>query len=352
MSIIYNGTIESTVKENHYHITWHNPEKNSTDSFTQSAGIMPDEVQRLWHQPLYQLTIGQKLFRFLDGEAHHFQQALDHAWQQGESLQIYLHACKETADWPFELLARDNEFLLPNRRLHLVRCVSDWGKVKNIPPKNRPLKFLFMACSAIDVQPELDFEREGETIFHITEKLPIDMEVEDSGSLEGLRRRLEQEHFDVVHLSGHADIDESGSPFFVMEDETGHEQKVFPGELWNEALIENPPRLLFLSGCRTGERVGASGASDTTGSVSAVSFARVLVVNYHVPAVLGWGRSVVEEQANHATRILFRDLSRGKSILESIQRARYELLKGFLLDPILLGRFCVYSAMAHPWMLL
>ena len=99
MPIIYNVTIESTGKETHYHITWHNPETNSTDSFIQSSDIMPDEVQRLWHQPLYQLTIGQNLFRFLDGEAHHFQQALDHARQQGESLQLYLHAFKRGNIW-------------------------------------------------------------------------------------------------------------------------------------------------------------------------------------------------------------------------------------------------------------
>ena len=73
------------------------------------------------------------------------------------------------------------------------------------------------------------------------------------GSLEGLRSHLEREQYDVVYLSGHAGIAKDGSPYFIMEDEFGNRRQVSPDELWNEALIENPPRLLFLSGCRTGE---------------------------------------------------------------------------------------------------
>ena len=251
MSIIYNVTIEPTGKENQYHITWHNPKTNTVNSFDQEAEITPEETQRLWQWPQCQLDIGQKLFRFLDGEAHHLQQALDQSNRQGESLQIHLRTCKQTADWPFELLAKDGVFLLPNR-LHLVRRVSDGATDKSMPPKNRQLRLMFMACSALDVQPELDFEREEEAIFKITEKLPIDMDVEDSGSLEGLRSKLEQEQYDVVHLSGHADIDKNGRPYFIMEDETGYQQRVFPDMLWEGDLMENSPRLLFLCGSRTG----------------------------------------------------------------------------------------------------
>jgi tetratricopeptide (TPR) repeat protein len=144
--------------------------------------------------------------------------------------------------------------------------------------------------------------------------------VEDSGSLAGLREQLERGQYDVVHLSGHANIDEKGQPYFIMEDETGCARQVFPGDLWNEGLIENPPRLLFLSGCRTGE-VPDKGA--------AVSFARMLVEKYNVPAVLGWGRSVSDDQAIHAEEMLYYELSRGRSILEALQRARYELVKKF-----------------------
>ncbi|MGD2086944.1 MAG: tetratricopeptide repeat protein [Candidatus Aminicenantes bacterium] len=324
MAIIYNVTIEPAAKqagkESRFRIYWHNVETNTGDFFEQFAGeIMQDENWMVWQNPLHQLNIGRKLFCFLDGDSRHLQKALEEASQQGESLHLHLHTCTQVADWPFELLAHEDTFLLPHR-LHLVRRVSDWGSARDLPPQNRQLKLLFMACSALDVEPVLDFEREEEAIFHITEKLPIEIEVEDSGSLAGLREQLEREQYDVVHLSGHADIDDKGHPYFIMENETGHEHKVFPDDLWNEGLIENPPRLLFLSGCRTGE---------TPDKGAAVSFARMLVVNHNLPAVLGWGRSVADQQATHAEKVLYHELSRGRTIPDAVKRARYELIREY-----------------------
>ena len=318
MPIIYKVTVTPAKKQGIFHITWHNMETGKKHSFDQSANeIATEEVERLWQEPQHQLTIGQKLFRFLDGNAHHFQQALDESARHGEPFQLLLRACKQTDDWPFELLAQASSFLLP-QRLHLVRWVSDWGAEKKIPPQDRQIKLLFMACSALDVKPELDFEREEEVIFKITENHAIDMEVEDSGSLDGLRRNLVQTQYDVVHLSGHADIDQNRNPYFVMENESGYRHDVYPDELWNDTLIENPPRLLFLSGCRKGE---------TPYRGAAVSFAHKLVEKHNVPAVLGWGRSVTDEQAIHAEKMLYHQLSLGKTILKAVQRARDELEK-------------------------
>ncbi|HLP59483.1 MAG TPA: CHAT domain-containing protein [Candidatus Deferrimicrobium sp.] len=322
MPVIYNVNIEPLEKENVFQVTWHNVENNVQDCFAIEADITPQETRWLWQEPNNQAVIGEKLFRFLDGDARHLARALQEAHLQGEMLQIYLWACKQTSDWPFELLFKDDIFLLTNR-IHLIRCVSDWGKGKRLPPQNRQLKFLFMACSALDVKSELDYEWEEDAIFKATEKLPIDMEVEDSGSLEGLRDRLENEQYDVVHLSGHADIAAAECPFFIMENELGCRHDVFPEKLWQEALMENPPRLLFLSGCRTGE------TPDSDKNTDAVSFAHLLVKNYHVPAVLGWGRNVNDLQAIHAEKVLFHELSRGKSILEAVLRVRCELHQNF-----------------------
>ncbi len=294
MPVIYEVRIDSTGNLNSYRIHWQNLAAQSQDAFTQpDHAPTSDEVQRLWLKPVHHHALGQKLFRFLDGDARHLQRALTEAAEHGEPLIIQLRPCKEAADWPFELLAQEGIFLLPGR-MHLLRQVSDWGVKKTRQPANRPLKLLFMACSALDIEPELDFEREEETIFRVTEKLAIDMEVEDSGSLAGLRERLEAEAYDVVHLSGHADIDKHGSaphpksvkeaergqPFFIMETETGRAQLVTPRDLWHEALIENPPGVLFLSGCRTGE---------TPAEQAATSFAQQLVEKFNVPAVLSWG---------------------------------------------------------------
>jgi hypothetical protein len=324
MPVIYEIRIDPVENKNGYRLTWRNLAAQTQEVFEQAdINLTPTELENFWKQQANHLALGQKLFRFLDGDARHLQRALDEADQHGEPLVLQLRAGKEVADWPFELLAQDGAFLLPTR-LHLLRQVSDWGAQKTPAPANRPLRLLFMACSALDVQPELNFEAEEETIFRITEKLAIDMEVEDSGSLEGLQERLEAEAFDVVHLSGHADIDQHGQPFFIMEDETGAAQVVTPRQLWHEALIENPPQLLFLSGCRTGE---------TSAEQAATSFAQQLVENFNLPAVLSWGRSVADAQATMAEQFIYHELSRGRDLLAAVQRSRQELLEHFRHSP-------------------
>lgn len=320
MPITYDIKIEPTKTENSFRITWTNLATQQENSFDQSAvAINREEIARHWLQTEYQLPIGNLLYRFLDGEGRHLQRALEEAAKQGEPLLLHLRACQALADMPFELVALDSNFLLP-ARIHLVRRVSDWGEQKALNPEDRPLKLLFMACSALDVKPELAFEKEEETIFQVTKNLAVDIEVEDSGSLEGLREKLEREDYDVVHLSGHADIEKKGTPIFIMEDDSGYPQLVTPQRQWHEALIENPPRLMFLSGCRTGQ---------TPEGLAATSFAQQLVEQHHIPAVLGWGRSVADDQATRAEEIIYHELSRGRDLLAAVQRARQELLQAF-----------------------
>ena len=356
MSYTAKVTVSPTGQEDRFQVTWYDVEAESEDSFEQPAGeITAREVESSWEHPAHQTGVGELLFRFLDGDARHLKRALDKAGRRGGALRLHLLTCPAAADWPFELLARKGEFLL-QRRIHLIRYVSDWGIDNPVSPEDRPMRLLFMASSAIDVEPELNFEKEEESIFQVTEKLAVEMEVEDSGSLTGLKGKLEQQQYDVVHLSGHAGIKRAGAshskegisksagpgeatypyrkhlhhgreketPFFIMENETGHRDDVFPNRLWDKALIENPPRLLFLSGCRTGQ---------TPDPKAAISFARHMVEKHHVPAVLGWGRPVSDQQATQAEKMIYHELSRGKSILEAVQRARYELAQKFADSP-------------------
>jgi tetratricopeptide (TPR) repeat protein len=318
MSIIYQVTIETTKKENIFHIKWTN-NKKEVNGFDQSTHeIMPEEMEWMWKDRRNQLKIGEKLFRFLDGDDNHLERALKEADNHAETLQVHLYPCREISNWPFELLAQNGSFLLPDR-LHLVRRVPVQEEAKELSPQNRCLRLLFIACSPLDIQPELDFEKEEEAIFKVTEKLAIDMEVEDTGSLEGLREKLEHRQYDIVHLSGYGGIDKKGQPFFVMETETGNRQNVSAGKLWYEGLEVNPPRLLFISGNCTGDAPGG-----TEGA-----FAHILVEKYQIPAILGWGRWISDGEANEAAKVIYKELSRGKLVLDAVQRARYELHNSF-----------------------
>ncbi|KYK34080.1 MAG: hypothetical protein AYK18_14615 [Theionarchaea archaeon DG-70] len=151
--------------------------------------------------------------------------------------------------------------------------------------------------------------------------------MEDTGSLQGLADCLEQNEYDVIHLSGHANI-EDGTPYFCMEDEEGSLEKVTPSQL-QEILDESlkRPRLVFLSWCRTGQHPAA-----------AVSFAHYLVAE-HSPTVVGWGLPVSDPGATLAATKLYRELSRGKSIVDAVFSARQVLYKSDFPDWSLLRLF-------------
>jgi len=322
-TLIYDVTIEAVGEENLFRITWKDAEKKEQKSFINSLHVSEKEMLTNWKKASKQLGIGEALFSFLDGDndTRYFSQVLDKASQLKKKPQINLRTCKETADWPFELIAKNDEFLLLEH-IHLVRRVSDRGIACKVSPRENSLRLLFMACAPIDLESRLNYEQEEEFILEITRDLPIEMGVEDSGSLQGLQQRLVLKKYDIVHLSGHANID-NHSPFFTMEGDTGRNVSVTPDQLWNGALLENPPRLLFLSACRSGETVGRSGSNDI------VSFTQLMVEGFQIPTVLGWGRSVKDVQANHGGKILYYELSRGGSILEAIQRARCEMQSKF-----------------------
>ena len=68
-------------------------------------------------------------------------------------------------------------------------------------PEKRPLTMLFMACSPSDLEDAtLQFEKEEESILLETENLPMDMLIEDSGSLNGLKLMadLEEERLNTL----------------------------------------------------------------------------------------------------------------------------------------------------------
>jgi tetratricopeptide (TPR) repeat protein/CHAT domain-containing protein len=294
-----------------------------------------DEIHQLedqtrdfkWNKsPDLSRQIGKCLFTILNGDKQTLIRALKEAEDYGETLQLIVEAEGPASNLPFELLYHTG-FLVPSQ-IHLIRRVSDRG-IKTTPePEDRPLKILFMACSPLDTSPELAFEKEEDTIFEVTKNLPVEIDVEDTGSLEGLGEWLDTNEYDVIHILGHADIDEKGTPIFWMEDDEGLAMPVSPAQLWKKLSL-NLPKLVFLSGCRTGE---------APEHAAALSFAHHLV-SRHVSTVLGWGLPVSDLGASLAAKMLYHDLSRGKNILDAVLRTRYELYNHYPADWSLLRLF-------------
>ncbi|MBF0320480.1 MAG: tetratricopeptide repeat protein [Nitrospirae bacterium] len=273
------------------------------------------------------IAIGEKLYDFINGSGGKLNKIINDTVSRRENLYIYLDAAPDLTHLPFELMRDDARFLLLDERLQLIRLVSEDGWDTEVVPENRPLKMVFMVCSPTDLQTQsvLSFEREEELIIKSTEKYALDIRFEDSGSVAGLKDTLiDNGGCDILHIVGYADYDENNGPIFYMEYETGLLERITPDVLWHN-IRENPPRMLFLSGCYTG-RGGETGASG--------SFAYQMAKE-GIPVVLGWGLPVSDMGATSFAAELYFLLSIGNGISKAVQKTRKMIDEVYYTWPLL-----------------
>ena len=286
----------------------------------QAVQELVDRVEREYRTAMPNLeTLGACLYEWLDGPTERW---LEKALQDVPGLALHVDVEERLRHLPWELLCSRGAFLCahPHRPFTPVRRVNDARHPAE--PANRPLRVLFMACSPDNVSPVLDFEAEEGLILATTSTHRIELVVEESGSLTGLRERMEEAgsgHFDVFHLTGHATAasDSSGKPCFLMEDELGSRHEA-TADMLARAFSGRWPRLVFLSGCETGQ---------ATAQGTLPSLAEALV-KAGAPAVLGWALPVGDRSASAAAATLYRELAVGKRVDEAVACARQELLEG------------------------
>ncbi|MFS8065559.1 MAG: CHAT domain-containing protein [Byssovorax sp.] len=268
--------------------------------------------------------IGNRLYRWLDGPTERWLERI-----LAEPATLHLDVDERLRHLPWELLCRDGAFLCANplRPFTPVRRVAPATTLPLFTPAplpaNRPLRVLFMASSPENIEPVLDFEREESLILGATQGHPIDLLVEESGTLEGLKERIDergQGYFDVFHLTGHADVSD-GKPCFVLENETGQARIISADEL-ARTFSNVWPRLVFLSGCKTGQAVDQ-------GQLPSLCEALILA---GAPAVLGWALPVSDHAASLAAKEIYDRLAAGKSIDEAVAYARCKLLEDNIPD--------------------
>ncbi|MEA5628134.1 tetratricopeptide repeat protein [Nostoc sp. UHCC 0251] len=124
--------------------------------------------------------------------------------------------------------------------------------------------------------------------------------------------------FDVFHLTGHASIKDEApyTPYFITETEIGERHETTAAEL-AEVFRFRFPKLVFLSGCRTGQ------AADK-GAVP--SMAEALIAQ-GARAVLSWGRSVEDRTATAAAAHLYGKLAAGYELAEALASTYQQLFK-------------------------
>ncbi|MEM6401826.1 MAG: tetratricopeptide repeat protein [Cyanobacteria bacterium P01_D01_bin.116] len=252
-----------------------------------------------------------KLFNWLDGNDRFFQQLLNKHRRKGIVLAISAEG--NLAHLPWELLHDGKSFLVERKPgIIPVRWMSsDINQQLTIKPQpeNRALQMLFMATSPLNVKPILDFEKEEASILSATARQPLTLTVEESGCLEELGYLVEdygKSYFDVLHLTGHATIKDE-TPAFITESATGEAVESTADDIASELQFQLP-KLIFLSGCRTGQ----------AGNSGAVPSMAESLLDKGATSVLGWGQKVLDTDATAAAAALYQALSSGKLLTEAL----------------------------------
>ncbi|XGV88366.1 MAG: CHAT domain-containing tetratricopeptide repeat protein [Limnothrix sp. BL-A-16] len=288
-----------------------------------------DQADRLFDRtldprqgPAEALALGRQLFAWLDGSDRLLSRQL--ADQRPEVLAIDLIAPTDPS-WPdlgrlpWELLHDGDRFLVA-AGIVPVRVCAEARPLTPIERRNRALHGLFMAAAPTGGGVALGFETEEQAILDATDRLDMRLTVEETGCLEDLGwlvGQFDPSELDLLHLTGHAGIDQRQQPpvpVFITETETGDRHDATAADI-AQALGRQFPPLVFLSGCQTGE--GRNGMP---------AMARSLV-QAGARAVLGWGRPVYDTDATAAAAAIYRGLAEGRSLVDALRVAYGELTR-------------------------
>ncbi|BAY75426.1 TPR repeat-containing protein [Nostoc linckia NIES-25] len=281
--------------------------------------------------------IGKQLFFWLDGDGRWLSRGIANC--RGEGLVIAIDTDKKLAHLPWEVLHDDEDFLV--KRVNPVVLPLRWieKETEGFSVEARQLRVLFMATDPEDVQPKLEFEQEEARILADTRDFAVDLRVEESGCISELGKVWSRyfNDFDVFHLTGHASITpeveknptpnpspqarsgedlEANTPYFITETEIGERHETTAAEL-AEVFRFRFPKLVFLSGCRTGQ-------APDKGAVP--SMAEALIAQ-GARAVLSWGRPVEDRTATAAAAHLYGKLAAGYQLAEALASTYQQLFK-------------------------
>jgi hypothetical protein len=214
---------------------------------------------------------------------------------------------------PWELAADGNGHLAAQGSLAWAPVRRVGLRADPLPPnaKNR-LGIMFMAAAPLSI-PELDFEAEEAAILRATERVGLDLIVEDSGNLDELGGAWRQGSLDALHMSCHG----IGGiyPALALEGMGGELERVGLDRLI-AAFAGRLPRLLFLSACHTGQ-------NDATADSLALG-----LVGVGFPAVLAWADAVRDADASAFAAEFYRQAAhRATSVQAAWALARSSLLR-------------------------
>ncbi|MEH1897428.1 MAG: tetratricopeptide repeat protein, partial [Nostoc sp.] len=298
------------------------PQKNHYESRRLKLAEIADflkQGERDYYKVLPNLSgMGKQLFFWLDGDGRWLSRGIANC--RGEGLVIAIDTDQKLAHLPWEVLHDGEDFLV--KRVNPVVLPLRWIEKETEPfsVEARQLRVLFMATDPEDVEPKLEFEQEEARILADTRDFAVDLRVEESGCVSELGKVWSRylDDFDVFHLTGHASIKDEApyTPYFITETEIGDRHETTAAEL-AEVFRFRFPKLVFLSGCRTGQ-------APDKGAVP--SMAEALIAQ-GARAILSWGRPVEDRTATAAAAHLYGKLAAGYQLAEALASTYQQLFK-------------------------
>jgi len=254
------GDTHVTLRYGWENLNRHKPRPLPLAEIEDVIAVMERDYYPQRFQEDYAIT-GKRLYRWLDGSDRWLETTLRE--RRAPLICLAIAATGKLAHLPWEVLHDGKDFLVAQKRPTIVSIRWCYPNPDDPTPlaaddpdraHNRALNLLFMATAPAGVQPELSFEDEEAHILSATAKQPLWLQVEESGCLTelgDLYGSYPNATFDVVHLTGHASHTET-APIFLTETELGDRHDATAADI-AAVFGYRFPRLLFLSGCRTGQ---------------------------------------------------------------------------------------------------
>lgn len=253
-------------------------------------------------------SYGHELFeQLLSGDVGRlFDRSLGRAEEGRRGLHISLRlnvehpGLSKLTDVPWELLywQERREFLSLSRHTPVVRQLSDSRPARGSALK-RPLRILVVVSSS----PEGDLKLEAERIaIERTWGRSYGVEVSflDRATFGGLRERMDEKPFHVLHFMGHGDFSPAtGDGVLFFED-----AEIDGSTLGCLLRDQTELRLVFVNACNSGRSSTEDGLDSVAGTATAV-------VKAGVPAVVAMQRPVSDGAAIAFCRAFYRKLALG-----------------------------------------
>jgi len=174
----------------------------------------------------------------------------------------------------------------------------------------------------VSTRGRLNFENEERQIIQAFEPLfksgAVQIDFTDDGSLDALRRKVEQNDYHILHFSGHGFFDEkTNEGFLLLENPLNLASRPATAMEFAEKLLkpDHTIPLVMLSACQTAQAKFEKGIAGVTGTL----------LHKGIPAVVSMCMSISDKYASRFAAQFYQGIARQQSLAEAFAAARRQI---------------------------